>query len=123
MRIRREGIADSALVVVRGGLLDLDTLRFDAIEAHRRFGEYGNSVFAAAGDDEVDALARDRLSRFEVLTVMTVGAIRIAGLDLRPTFRRPHYTIMLPRLDQDLALLLGCENVVRPNPHFRPPEE
>lgn len=54
---------------------------------------------------------------------MTVGAIRSAGLDLRPTFRRPHYTIMLPRLDQDLALLLGCENVVRPNPHFRPPEE
>jgi hypothetical protein len=80
---------------VRGGDLDIDLIRSDAAGAHARFGEYGISVFGAADEAAVDVLARDRLTQFEILVLMTAGAIRRAGLELRPTFRRPHCTIML----------------------------
>ncbi len=123
MRVRREQVADQDLVVVRGGRLDRKVLRFDAVEAHRRFGEYGVSVFAAADEAELDGLSRGRLSRFDLLTLMRAGTIRAAGLELRPTFRSPHYTIMLPDLDADLARLVACENETRVNPYFRAPEE
>jgi hypothetical protein len=119
-RVRLEALADDALVVVRGGPLDSDTLRLDAEAAHERFGEYGVSVLAAVDEAALDNLARDRLAQYEVLTVMTAGAIRRAGLELRPTFRRPHYTVMLPNLDEDVARLVTCENVGRENRHYRP---
>ncbi|MGH9021868.1 MAG: hypothetical protein ACRDV9_01990 [Acidimicrobiia bacterium] len=122
-RVRREKLADDALVVVRGGELDLALMRTDAVNAFRRFGEYGVSVFAAPDGTALEHLARERLVRFEVLTLMTAGAVRSAGLELRPTFRRPHYTIVLPDLDQDLDRLSACENVRWVNPHFRHPEE
>lgn len=54
---------------------------------------------------------------------MTAGAIRAVGLELRPTFRRPHYTIVPPDLHQGIDRLLTCENVRWTNPHFRRPEE
>ena len=119
-RVRLEALADDALVVVRGGPLSADALRLDAEAAHERFGEYGVSVLAAADELALDALARDRLAQYEVLTVMTAGAIRRAGLELRPTFRRPHYTVMLPHLERDVARLVTCENRERENPHHRP---
>lgn len=113
---------DHALVLVRGGLLEATTLRSDAAAARVRFGEYGISVFGAADEQALDLLAAERLNRFDVLTVTTVGAIRRAGLEILPTFRRPHYTILLPDLDGDLRRLLECHNEVRLNPHFQPPE-
>jgi len=122
-RIRDDRLADDALVVVRGGTLDRDGVRADALAAHARFGEYGISVFGAEDEVAVDVLARDRLAQFESLVLMTAGAIRGAGLELRPTFRRPHYTIMLPDLERDVALLLGCENVQKTNPHHVRPED
>ena len=67
---------------------------------------------------ELDELARGLLVRFDVLTVMTAGALRRAGLELRPTFRRPHYTVMLPELDDDIERLIRCDNEVRTNPYF-----
>jgi len=97
-------------------------MRRDAVNAHRRFGEYGISVFAAADDEALDVLARDRLVRFEILILMTAGAIRAVGLELRPTFRRPHYTIVLSDLDHSIDRLSACENVSWHNPHFRRPE-
>jgi hypothetical protein len=63
----------------------------------------------------VDVLARDRLAQFEVLVLMTAGTIRRAGLELRPTFRRPHDTIMLVDLDRDIDRLMSCEKVQRAN--------
>jgi len=53
---------------------------------------------------------------------MRVGAIRGAGLEVRPTFRRPHFTVMLPDLDADLDRLLTCDTVVQDNPHAKAPE-
>jgi hypothetical protein len=117
-RVRTEQLADDALVVVRGGDLDIDLIRSDAVAAHARFGEYGISVFGADDDAAVDVLARDRLAQFAVLVLMTAGTIRRAGLELRPTFRRPHYTIMLPDLDPDVDRLMNCEKVQMTNHYY-----
>ena len=78
-RVRTERLADDALVIVRGGDLEIDLMRSDAVAAHARFGEYGISVFGAADEAALDALARDRLAQFEILVLMTAGAIRRAG--------------------------------------------
>jgi hypothetical protein len=108
-------------MVVRGGLLEITTLRADAEAAYERFGEHGISVFGAADEGALHELARTRVSAFEVLTLMTVGALRAAGLEPVPTFRRPHFTILLPDLETDLLKLLACENEIWVNPyHPRP---
>ena len=70
----------------------------------------------------LDELARARINRFELLTLTTLGALRAVQLKLVPTFRRPHYTILLPELDGDLRRLLACENQVWLNPHYEAPE-
>ena len=121
LRVRNEQLADDGLVVVRGGLLDVETLRVDAVRAFERFGEHGVSVLAVPDEAAMQEIGT-RLRLNEVLTLMRVGEIRRAGLELRPTFRRPHYTVMLPDLDADLIRLAACENVVRTNPHFEAPE-
>lgn len=120
-RVRAEQLADDALLVVRGGLLEFASLRADALAAAARFGAPGISVFAAPTASDLDDLARERLDRFEVVTVMTAGAIRSAGLELLPTFRRPRYTVLLPGPDAGLRALLGCENRVIANPHHTAP--
>ncbi len=122
LRLRRERVPDDALVVVRGGDLDEEALRRDARRTFRRFGEYGVSVLAAPTPAELDELAQTVLVRWDVLVLITAGAIRAAGLELRPTFRRPHYTIMLPDLDRDVVRLAGCDNEGYLNPYARPEE-
>jgi len=97
LRVRREPAPDDGLLLVRGDALAAETLRRDAIRTDRRFGEYGVSVQGASTGADVDELAGGLLRRFDVLTVMTAGAVLRSGIELRPTFRRPHYTLMLPR--------------------------
>ncbi len=118
MRVRGEAPPNDDFLIVRGDRLRDDELRGDARRTHARFGEFGVSVMGADDDAEVDEIARTVLRRFQLLTVMTAGALRRASLALRPTFRRPHYTIMLPEPDTDVERLMQCENEVRINPYF-----
>jgi len=111
-------LADDSLVVVRGGALERDELVADAERAFRRFGEHAISVLAAPSEKELDALASTTLRGYELLTITTAGAIRRAGLELRPTFRRPHYSVMLPELNADVDRLVRCENEEWTNPHY-----
>lgn len=122
LRVRRETVADDALIVVRGGELDLEWLRRDALRTFRRFGVYGVSVFAAPTQTALDQLARTVLVQWEVLVLMTAGTIRDSGLELSPTFRRPHYTVILTDLDRDAARLAVCDNESVRNPYVRPEE-
>jgi hypothetical protein len=75
-------------------------------------------VFAAADEDALDQLAAGRLNRFELLTLMRAGVLRAARLELRPTFRRPHYTVMLPDPEPDIERLLECDHEVRENRYY-----
>jgi hypothetical protein len=120
LRVRKERRAPDSLMVVRGGDLSEEEIRRDALRAHRRFGEYGISAFGAPSDRALDEIARGPLVRFDVLTLFTAGELRRSSLELRPTFRRPHYTVMLPVLDEDLERLLRCENERQINVHFQP---
>lgn len=93
--------------------------------AYERFGGHGISVFGAADHEALHELARTRVSAFEVLTLMTVGALRASGLECVPTFRRPHFTILLPDLEIGPLNLLECENETwvnsyHPRPGDRP---
>lgn len=118
LRRRAEDPPDDTLVVVRGGTLDAARLRRDATLTFRRFGEHGVSVLAAPDDEALDVLAGTTLQRERLLTLMRMGTLRAAGLEVRPTFRRPHFTVMLPDLDVDVARLVACDNEVRENPHY-----
>jgi hypothetical protein len=122
-RIRREGLNDGSLVVVRAGLLERAKLIAAATKAFGRFGGYGVSVFAAPDAGSIDDLARTRFKRNRWLTITTVGDIRRAGLEILPTFRRPHCTVMLPDLNADVDRLLRCQTVVAVNPHATTLEE
>jgi hypothetical protein len=87
-------LPDGVTIVVRGGELDPDVLRADALRNQAVYGSYGISVFAVR-DITLDELAQQPpLVRFGVLTLMTAGAVREAGLRLEPTGKNPrHYDI------------------------------
>lgn len=116
-RVRREEPPDDTLVVIRGGPLDEGAIRRDARIAFLRFGEYGVSVLAAPDEDGFREVASGPLRLYEQLTVTTAGAVRRAGLELRPTFRRPHFTVIFPTLDDGVSRFLSCENELIENPH------
>lgn len=113
-----ETLADDAEVVIRGGDLDGEVIREDALRIFEIYGVYGISVFALRGAT-LDELAQQApLVRFEQLALVTVGAIRAAGLDLEPTGRNPrHHTVVLSDLGESVDRLCGCERRLWPNPY------
>jgi hypothetical protein len=114
-------LTNDVTVVVRGGLLDRSLLRADALRNHAIYGTYGISVFAAR-DLTVDELAQQApLIRFTELTLMTVGALRSAGLRLEPTGRNPrHFDVTFDDLDGGIVRLINCEHQTIPNPYHEP---
>ncbi len=111
-------LGDDVTVVVRGGVLDADLLRQDALRNHAIYNTYGISVFAAR-DMTVDELAQQApLIRFGTLTLMTAGAIRAAELRLEATGRNPnHFDIAFDDIDEGVARLIGCEHRTFVNPY------
>jgi len=118
LRRLREGdvLEDGDVVLVRGGDLDPDILRADAMRYHSIYGTYGISVFALR-DVTVDELAQQvPLVRFDRLTLLTVGDVLAAGMRLEPTGRNPcHYTVGFDDLDDGVRRLVGCPRQVVPN--------
>lgn len=110
---------DDDTVVIRGGNLDPETLRADAERYHSIYGEYGISVFAAR-DATVDELAQQApLVRFEILTLVRVGALLAAGFRLEPTGRNPrHFTVAFDDLDDGVRALEACEHRSWANPYY-----
>ncbi len=119
-RYLRQGddLSDSSEVVVRGGELDAELLRADALRNHAIYGTYGISVFALR-DATLDELAQQPpLVRFASLTLMTVGALRAVGLRLEPTGRNPrHFDVTFEDLDSGVAGLAACEYRTVVNPY------
>jgi len=99
-------LTDDVTVVVRGGDLDPEILRHDALRNHQIYGTFGISVFAVR-DLTVDELAQQApLVRFERLAIVTVGALRALGLRLEPTGRNPrHYDVTFDDLDEGTTTL------------------
>jgi len=113
-----DDLDDDQTVVIRGGDLGPVVLREDAERYHSIYGDYGISVFAAR-DVAVDELAQQApLVRFEILTLVRVGALRACGLRLEPTGRNPrHFTVAFDDLDLGIDALLACEHRSWVNPY------
>jgi len=109
---------DDDVVAVRGGELDPEILRSDALRTHAIYGAYGVSVFAAR-DTTLDELAQQApLVRFGRLTLIIVGVLRSAELRLEPTGRNfRHFTIEFDQLDEGITRLCHREHHVILNPY------
>ncbi len=117
--IRPDGeLADETIVVVRGGSLDRASLLEDAVASFEIYGVHAVSVFALDGVTLDELAQQSPLVRFEYLTLMTVGAVRTAGLRLVATGRRPlHYSIEFDRIEDGLDRLRSCEHRSVSNPY------
>ena len=110
---------DDTVLVVRGGDLDRDVLRQDAERMFSVYGVYGISVFSLR-DISLDELAQQPpLVRFARLTLVTVGVLRRAGLQLEATGRNPqHFTIGFGYLEDGVERLCACEYRTSDNPYY-----
>jgi hypothetical protein len=118
LRRLREGdvLDDGGITLVRGGELEPDVLRADAIRYHSVYGSYGISVFAVRGATLDEMAQQVPLVRFAKLTLIQVATLHGTGLRLEPTGRNPrHYTLGFDDLDQGIAALAGCRHQVVPN--------
>ena len=105
-------------MLVRGGELDPEILRADALRYHSVYGSYGISVFVVRGATLEEMAQQVPLVRFARLTLIKAAEVRGAGLRLEPTGRNPrHYTLGFDDLDQGVAALAGCEHQGVPNPY------
>ncbi len=113
-----DALDDDGEVVVRGGEFDPAVVRADAQRMFDIYGVYGISVLALRGATLDELAQHSPLVRFSQLVLVTVGAIRAAGLTLEATGRnRRHYTVVLPDLDNSVSRLCACERRLWPNPY------
>jgi hypothetical protein len=120
-RLRLSSVAPAPLLVVRGDELTPEILRADARRFFRRYqawGMYGVSAFAAADEPEVDAICETRLERFNVVVVFERPDLERAGIEIAPTFRRPHVTLAHQSLDALVRGLRSCQHRTLVNRHY-----
>ena len=88
------------------------------MRAFEAYGASAISAFAADGVTVNDLGDMAPLVQFEMLTLMTSGAISAADLRLVPTGRqRPQHSIEFDDLDAGLARLTACEHRTQDNPY------
>ncbi|MGH8974613.1 MAG: hypothetical protein ACRD0C_15610 [Acidimicrobiia bacterium] len=109
-RIRRQPIPADAVFVVRGDE-DIEREAEAARFFLRRFsawGRFGISAYHANGHTEIALLCQRELVRFPFIVVFTRTDLESAGIEVVPTFHRPHVTLAAV----DLAILL--QTLMRP---------
>ena len=120
-RIRRSGVPDDALIVLRGDDLRPATARHQAEVFRRRYpdwGRWGLSAFYARNELEVDDLAADQLERFPMIDLYEASDLRAAAFEIVPTFRTPHLTLAFSGdLDEGIGRLRRAVHQARPNPY------
>src|SRR3546814_10923763 len=79
---RGEPLPTSATIVVRGDLLDPDTLRGSAVENEEIYGFFGISVFAEVGGTTWEEISGTKLARADWLVLFTADSLNDAGLEL-----------------------------------------
>lgn len=110
---------DETTVVLRGGSLNAKLLRVDAQRNFDIYGVYGLSVFATV-NATIDELAQEiPLVRFALLTLLEVGELRAAGLNLEATGRNPrHFDITFAQLESGIDRILNCRHRTTDNPYY-----
>jgi hypothetical protein len=109
---REEEPPGDAAIVVRGGLLTPDSVQRTAERCRREYGFLGVSVYGAIGitvAELVSTVPQIGPERYRQIRVSTFGRVRGAGFPLWPTNRNPHFSLVLPDLDDvTLARLDAC---------------
>ena len=119
-----EDVPASTRLVLRGGPDTASLLRSHARRLNRSYELdgaeiWGISIFVALDDigpASLDELLKSRLQGYPNVYLPTVDAIRQAGFDMLATFRRPHYTVLLPDLEHTEPLLDALGDLRR-NPY------
>jgi hypothetical protein len=120
-RVRLAAIPEGAMLVVRGDELLTQILEQDAQRFRRRFDEWGRfgvSGFLAADDREIDALCETRLVLFETVVVFRRDDLTAKGIEVIPTFRRPHVTLAHVELEGLVSGLQACDHRQLENPYW-----
>ena len=124
--VRSEAPAADAVVVVRGGPDSAAKLAAHVERTHRAFSldgapVWGVSVFAALDDigpASLDGLLASRMASYRVVHLPSVSVLLAAGFVLLPTFRRPHFTLLLGSgAELEVRRLLDALGPPRPNPY------
>jgi hypothetical protein len=111
LRRLREGdvLDDGGVVRARGGALDPEVLRGDALRYHGVYGSYGISLFAVRGLTFEEMAQQVPLVRFDHLTLIRVASVIGAGLRLEPTRNLEHRGDAMD-LEIDLIADLNAED-------------
>jgi len=121
---RGETSPTSDTVVLRGDVLDAQSLRRDAMTNHEIYGFfYGVSVWIPIRDKPDDFLLKTKLQKSRIVLRFTVGKLNAQGLELWDTGQAPHYDVVYEQADRPEALieaLLVTDCVTMINPHYDP---
>lgn len=113
---RGEPLPSAATIVVRGDLLEPDSLRQSALENHEIYGFFGVSVFAEVGGVTWVEISTTKLARAEWIVLFTVGTLVASELELWDTGQSPHYDVVHDDINELVGRILGTEHRVVRNP-------
>ena len=119
LQLRNESPPDDAIVVIRGGMMMLESLCKSAEASYRETSLYLISVFLSHEQNFNAVCSRPELRRYKSIRTSHVGELRRTGFLLLATFQNPHYDIALPNLfDETLINLVKCFSPATSNPAF-----
>ncbi len=119
LQLRNESPPDDAVVVIRGGLMMLESLRKSAEVSQKETGLYLISVFLSHEPNINAVCSRPELKRYKLIRTSHVGELRRTGFLLLATFQNPHYDVALPNLvDETLVNLIKCFSPATSNPAY-----
>ncbi len=113
---RAEPPLPGSVVLLRGDLLDPDTLAESATRNFEVYGFYGVSVFAETSEVSWPELAASRFAGVGWLVLFTAGELSASGLELWDTGMAPHYDVVHVELSELVARMLGTTHRVVANP-------
>ncbi len=112
---RAEPPLPGSVVLLRGDLLDPDTLAESATRNFEVYGFYGVSVFAETPEVSWPELAASRFAGVGWLVLFTAGELSASGLELWDTGMAPHYDVVHAELSELVARMLGTTHRVVAN--------
>jgi hypothetical protein len=123
-RLRRlEGPPESDALVLRGDLLDAQTLRKDALANYGLYGFYGISVWVPSEGTPEEVVLATKLRRSRFVLRFTAGDLYLQRLELWATGQSPHYDVVYTQaasLDSFIEALMTAPHVTMINPHYDP---
>ena len=104
LSIRSEAPLPGHAIVVRGGIMQRDSIETAIQTSFDEFGLYGLSVFAHATWSARQIWEQTpELARYRRVRTSTVAQVLACGVELLPTWEAPHYDVALPGpLDLDM---------------------